>query len=196
MAGLDDVLSGNRAAVDEFVGALERASEGWTRRPPDAWSPSQLAEQGTRVFEEAGNVVAGTPTDASMLPQFFLAAVRGGFFRTVLNHKAFPKLTPNEAPDSATGLKSAAEARTRLEAALARFDQECRAAEAAGRQVISKYGTVSVEDYARFQEYQTRGYCRELNAILDVDARRTAETEILKPVTREEALRRRNSHGG
>jgi hypothetical protein len=54
-------------------------------------------------------------------------------------------------------------ARVRLEGALARFDQECRRRAASGQHVVSTgFGTVSVEDYARFTEMHTRHHCKQM----------------------------------
>jgi hypothetical protein len=63
----------------------------------------------------------------------------------------------------ASGPATPAQARVSLEGALARFDQECRRKAASGQNVVSTpFGTVSVEDYARFQALHTRHHCKQM----------------------------------
>jgi len=48
---------------------------------------------------------------------------------------------------------------------LARFDRECRACASGGQPVASAtFGTVSVEDYARFIELHTRHHAKQMPA--------------------------------
>ena len=165
MADVDDVLAGTRAAVIDFVAAAERSAATWTTpRAPGKWSPSQVVEHVTRCWEESANVVSGAPS--MPMPPAFLRLVGRLFFYRILKKDAFPKgFKANKAMDPTGGPATPAEARARLEGALARFDQECRRRAASGQRVVSTpFGTVSVEDYARFQALHTRHHCKQLPA--------------------------------
>lgn len=158
MADVNAVLAANRAAVNDLIAAAERSGAAWTTpRAPGKWSPSQVVEHVARALEESANVVSGAPSKFPTFPSFLRPLVRGLFFNRVLKKSAFPKAKTNQAFDPASGPATPAEAHGRLETALARFDQECRARVGAGQNVVSTiFGTVSVEDYARFQELHTR----------------------------------------
>lgn len=171
MRTLDDVLAANRAAVNDLIDAGEGSGSGWTVPPaPGKWSPSQIAEHVARALEESANVVAGLPSRFPTIPAPLRPLVRLLFFNRVLKKRAFPKAKTNKALNPASGPATVAEARIRLEAALARFGHECRAREAGGRMVSSAmFGTVSVEDFARFQELHTRHHSRQIaRAVLRV----------------------------
>jgi hypothetical protein len=158
MADVNAVLAANRAAVNDLIAAAERSGAAWTTpRAPGKWSPSQVVEHVARALEESANVVAGAPSKFPTFPGFLRPLVRGLFFNRVLKKGAFPKAKTNKAFDPASGPATPVEARGRLETSLARFDQECRSRAASGESVVSTiFGTVSVEDYARFQELHTR----------------------------------------
>jgi hypothetical protein len=80
-----------------------------------------------------------------------------------LRNRAFPKARTNKQMDPATGPATPAEARRRLEDALARFDRECRAC-AAGHGVVAStiFGRISVADYAQFIALHTCHHCRQM----------------------------------
>ena len=164
MADLNSVLAANRAAVNDLIAAAERSAASWTTpRAPGKWSPSQVVEHVARALEESANVVAGTPSKFPTLPRILRPVVRGLFFNRVLKKGAFPKAKTNRALDPASGPATPVEARGRLEGALARFDEASRAMAAAGQLVASTiFGTVSVQDYARFQELHTRHHGRQM----------------------------------
>ena len=119
MADVNDVLVANRAAVIELVAAAERSAATWTTpRAPGKWSPSQVVEHVARGLEEAGNVVSGAPS-IPMPPAFLRPLVRL-FFNRILKKDAFPKgWKSNKAFDPASGPATPAQARVRLEGALA-----------------------------------------------------------------------------
>ena len=73
-----------------------------------------------------------------------------------------PALTASLHLDPTGGPATPAEARVRLEGALARFDQDCRRRAASGQHVVSSFGTVSVEDLARYSAMHTRHHCKQL----------------------------------
>ena len=164
MADVNDVLAGTRAAVIDFVAAAERSASTWTTpRAPRKWSPSQIVEHVARCWEESAKVVSGAPS--MPMPPAFLRLVGRLFFYRILKKDAFPKgFKAIKAMSPTSGPATPAEARVRLEGALARFDQECRRRAASGQHVVSTpFGTVSVEDYARFQALHTRHHCKQMS---------------------------------
>jgi len=163
MADIDDVLAGNHAAVFDLVAAAERSASTWTTpRAPGKWSPSQVVEHVARGLEEAGNVVSGAPSIA-MAPAFLRPLARL-FFNRILKKDAFPKgFKAHKAMNPTGGPATPAEARIRLERALATFDQECRRRVASGQHLVStSFGTVSVEDFVRFNALHTRHHCKQM----------------------------------
>jgi hypothetical protein len=152
MADVDDVLAANSAAVIDLVAAAERSSATWTTpRAPGKWSPSQAVEHVARSLEESANVVSGAPSKFGTSPALLRPLFRLFFYR-ILKKDAFPKAKAAKAFDPPSGPATPAQARVRVEGALARFDQECRRRAASGQNVVSTpFGTVSLEDYARFQ---------------------------------------------
>ncbi len=164
MADVGTVLAGNRAAVDDLIAAADRTGAAWTTpRAPGKWSPSQVVEHVARALEESANVVAGTRSKFPTFPTMLRSIVRGLFFNRVLRKGKFPKAKTTKALDPATGPATPAEARRRLEGALAQFDQACRTRAASGPIITSTlFGAVSVEDYAKFQELHTRHHRAQL----------------------------------
>lgn len=168
MADVSALLAANRAAVEDMVKAAER-SDWTTPRAPGKWSPQQVVEHVARAYEEGGNVISGKPTKLPTLPFFVRPLARIMFNRAVKTGK-FPRaktnkpMDPSKVPDP--GPASPAEARARLEAALAKFDEACRARAASGHPVISgAFGKVSVEDYARFTELHTRHHTQQIPSV-------------------------------
>ena len=163
MADVNDVLAANRAAVIDLVAAAERSAATWTTpRAPGKWSPSQVVEHVARTLEESANVVAGVPSKFPPLPAFLRPLARL-FFKWILKKGAFPKAKAAKAFDPTSGPATPAQARVRLEGALAKFDQECRRRAASGQNVVTTgFGTVSVEDYARFTAVHTRHHCKQM----------------------------------
>ena len=164
MADVNSALAANRDAIRELIDAAEKAGGTWTvPRAPGKWSPAQVVEHVALALEESANVVAGAPSKFPTLPRFVRPLVRGLFFNRVLQKKAFPKAKTNKAFSPASGPATPAAARARLEAALANFDQACRAQSARGTKVDSSiFGAVSVEDYATFQEIHTRHHRKQM----------------------------------
>lgn len=165
MADVNSALAGNRDAIRELVAAAEKSGAAWTvPRAPGKWSPSQVVEHVALALEESANVVSGAPSKFPTLPRFVRPLVRGLFFNRVLQKKAFPKAKTNKAFNPASGPATPAAARARLEAAMVRFDEACRASAANGTKVDSSvFGAVSVEDYATFQELDTRHHCKQMS---------------------------------
>jgi|SRR4051812_27966548 len=163
MTDLRDVLAANRAAVIDFVAAAERSATTWTTpRAPGKWSPSQVVEHVARGLDEAANVVSGAPSIP--MPPAFLRPLARLFFNRILKKGAFTKgFKSNKLLDPTSGPATPAEARVRLEEAFGRFDRECRRRTASGQHVVSTgFGTVSIEDYARFNAMHTRHHCQQL----------------------------------
>jgi DinB superfamily len=164
MADVNDVLAANRAAFMDFLAAAERSAATWTSpRAPGKWSPSQVVEHVARGLEEGANVVSGAPS-IPMPPAFLRPLLRLFFFNRILKKDAFPKgFKAHKAMNPTSGPATPAEARVRLEGALARFDQECRRRVASGQHVVSTgFGTVSVEDLVRFSALHTRHHCKQM----------------------------------
>ncbi len=164
MADINEVLIENRAAVDEVIDAADRSKSVWSTAPaPGKWSPSQIVEHVARSLEEAAHVVAGKPSKLPALPFFLRPLVRRLLFKRVLRTNAFPKSRTNKAMNPISGSESPAAARVRLEQALRDFDRECRACETSGRSVTSAaFGTVPLNEYARFIAIHTRHHCKQM----------------------------------
>jgi hypothetical protein len=164
MADVNDVLAANRAAVIDLVSAAERSAATWTTpRAPGKWSPSQVVEHVAGGLEEAANVVSGAPS-IPMPPAFLRPLLRLIFFNRILKKDAFPNgFKAHKAMNPTSGPATPAEARVRLEGALARFDQECRRRVGSGQHLVSTgFGTVSVEDFVRFNALHTRHHCKQM----------------------------------
>ncbi len=163
MSDISEVLAANHAAVLDFAAAAERSAATWTTpRAPGKWSPSQVVEHVARGLDEGANIVSGTPSIAG--PPAFLRPLARLFFRRILKKGAFATgLKALKALNPASGPATPAEARVRLEAAFAKFDQACRKRAAAGDDVrTSVFGTVSLEDLVRFNALHTRHHCKQM----------------------------------
>ena len=163
MAEIHDELAANRAAVLELAAAAERSAETWTTpRAPGKWSPSQVVEHVARGLDEGANIVAGTPSIPP--PPAFLRPVARLFFYRILRKGEFSKgLKSMKALNPTSGPATPAEARVRLEAAFARYDEECRRQAASGPNVrTAVFGMVSLEDMVRFNALHTRHHCKQL----------------------------------
>ena len=164
MADINDTLADNRAAVLDLVAAAERSAATFTTpRAPGKWSPSQVVEHVARGLEEGANVVSGAPS-IPMPPAFLRPLLRLFLFNRILKKDALPKgFKAHKAMNPTSGPATPAQARVRLEGALARFDQECRRRVASGQHVVSTgFGTVSVEDFVRFNALHTRHHCKQM----------------------------------
>ena len=163
MADVNDELAANRAAVLDLVAAAERSAATWTTpRAPGKWSPSQVVEHVARGLAEGANIVSGNPSVPA--PPAFLRPLARLFFYRILKKGTFSKgLKSSKALNPTSGPATPAEARVRLEAAFARFDQECRRRAGSGPPVrTSVFGTVSVEDLVRFNALHTRHHCKQM----------------------------------
>ena len=162
MADVNAVLEANRNAVAELIAAAETCGTAWNRAPaPGKWSPSQVVEHVAISLEESANRVSGLPSKLPKIPSFLHPLVRAFLFKRVLKNRTFPKARTNKAMNPASGPATPADARIRLETALARFDRACRAC-ASGTVASPAFGTVPVEDYAQFIEIHTRHHCKQL----------------------------------
>jgi hypothetical protein len=172
MADVNDALADNRAAVLDLAAAAERSAATWTTpRAPGKWSPSQVVEHVGRGLEEGANVVAGAPSSIPKPPAFLRPLLsllrpllRVLFFNRILKKGVFPGgFKAHKAMNPASGPATPAEARVRLEGALARFDEECHKRIASGRHVVSTgFGTVSIEDMVRYSALHTRHHCQQM----------------------------------
>jgi hypothetical protein len=157
-------LSGVHAAIAELLSAAERAEPVWTvPRAPGKWSPSQTVEHVARIMEESANVVAGVPSKFPNVPFFLRPLVRARMFNRILKRQAFFEMKGSRAFTPASGPDTPADARVRLNGALARFDQACRARGATGQDVASSlFGRVPVADFVRFQELHVRHHLQQM----------------------------------
>jgi len=164
MDNVNEILAANAAVVNDLIATAEKSASVWMLpRAPGKWSPSQVVEHVARALEESANVVAGAPSKFPTFPTFLRPLVKAFFFNNVLKKKAFPKAKTTKPLNPSSGPTTPAEARLRLETALTKFDQACRARSASRQSVASTiFGTVSVEDYARFQELHTRHHCKQI----------------------------------
>lgn len=162
MADFNDELAANRAAVIDLIAAAERSAATWTTpRAPGKWSPSQVVEHVARGLDEGANIASGAPSIP--MPPVVLRLVGRLIFYWILKREAFPTgFKAHKAMNPASGPATPAEARVRLEAAFARFDQQCRRRAASGQHVVSYLGTVSVEDFVRFNAIHTRHHCKQM----------------------------------
>jgi hypothetical protein len=174
MPDLETSLAGDHAAVAALLAAADRAGAAWTvPRAPGKWSPSQVVEHVTRILEESANVASGAPSKFPKMPFFVRPIARALVFNRTLRKNAFPDkmkasaaFDPASGPAPAPGSATPPEARVRLEGALKRFDQACRARAASGQDVMSTiFGAVSVADFARFQELHIRHHYLQMPGV-------------------------------
>jgi hypothetical protein len=165
MGDMTSVLNENRSAVTDLLAAADRTGTAWTMAPaPGKWSPSQVVEHVARTLEEAGHVVAGTPVKGPALPAFVRPVLRMIFFNRIVSKGTFPKgYKAAKSMDPASGPATPADGRRRLEAALSTFDQACRAQAETGHAVASGiFGSVPVEDFAKFVALHTRHHVQQI----------------------------------
>ena len=166
MGDVKSVLNENRSAVDDLLAAADRTGAAWQTAPaPGKWSPSQVVEHVARVLEEAGHVVAGTPSKFPTLPAFVRLVLRTLFFKRIVSKGTFPKSRAAKSFNPASGPATPADARRRVEAALSTFDQACRARAETGQPVASGvFGSVPVEDFAKFMAVHTRHHVKQIGS--------------------------------
>jgi hypothetical protein len=166
MPDLDLSLTDVHAAGAALLASVDNAGAAWiVPRAPGKWSPSQVVEHVARILEESANVASGAPSKFPRIPVFLRPIVRSLVFNRILRRKAFLTMKASEALDPAAGSATPAEGRVRLEGALTRFDQACRAREASGQNVASTiFGSVSAADFARFQELHIRHHLLQMPA--------------------------------
>jgi len=165
MIDITAVLAANRAAVEDLVAAAEASSARWTTpRAPGKWSPAQVVEHVALSLEEGANVVAGRPTKLPSLP-FFIRPLARIFFNRVVRTGKFPTAKAAQDMKPEVGPATPADARPRLEQALAAFERECTArASSDGIAPSQAFGKVSVADYMRFTELHTRHHIKQMSA--------------------------------
>jgi Protein of unknown function (DUF1569) len=164
MADLNSALDNVRAAVGEFLAAADSASRVWTvPRAPGKWSPSQVVEHVARIMEESASVAAGLPSKFPTVPIFLRPITRLLVFKRILRRNSFLKMKTGEGFDPATGVATTADGHARVEAALKKFVEACRARADSGEKVASTlFGKVAVADFARFQELHVRHHREQL----------------------------------
>lgn len=164
MSDIDEAIRANREAVNALIVAAEASGSAWTTpRAPGKWTPSQVVEHVAMALEESANVVDGAPSKFPNVPGLLRPLLRGMFFNRVVAKGTFFKAKTNPAMNPASGPATPADARTRLEAAMNRFDRACHA-KAAGEGIVhsTAFGNVSVVDYARFTAAHTRHHTLQI----------------------------------
>lgn len=166
MSNLDAILTEGRAAMDDFSSAAERSEHLWTTpRAPGKWAPYQVVEHVALALEESANAVVEAPSKFPNLPSFLRPLVRGAVLNRILKKNAFFKAKTSKALNPKSGPATSAEARERLDTALAKFDTACRARASSLPSFESTvFGKVSVDDYARFQVLHIRHHRKQLPA--------------------------------
>jgi len=165
MADLNTALAGSKNAVDELVGAGERAPAAWTApRAAGKWSPSQIVEHVARTLEESANVADGRPSKFPKVPGVIQPLARRLAFTRVLRKSEFPRGKTNKAMNPVSGPDTPADGRARLVAAHQKFEDACRRlASQGGRMRTPIFGPVAVEDYVRFMELHTRHHREQMS---------------------------------
>lgn len=164
MPDLEAILKANRDALADMAAAGERSGADWTTpRAPGKWSPSQVVEHVARILEESAHVVLGEPSRLPRLPGFLRPLMGVLFFKPILKKGRFVKAKTNRPMDPEAGPATPADGKGRLDGAMALFEQACRTRAASGLDIRHPvFGTVSVADYARFQELHTRHHTRQI----------------------------------
>jgi hypothetical protein len=162
VSALDDAVADIRGAVGDMVAAADAAASRWTTpRAPGKWSPSQVTEHVARALEESANQVKGLPSKLPSLPALLRPPIRLLFFNRVIRGAPFRNARTNPPMDPERGPATPAEARARLERALAVFEGACR--ERSTEVVRSPtFGPVSVPDLVRFQAAHTRHHTKQI----------------------------------
>lgn len=167
MTTIADALQQNRVAVDEFLSAAAAATSHWTTpRAPKKWSPSQVTEHVARALEQSGYGVAGKPTLFPVFPRLLRPIMRGVFFNRMVKTGHFPGGAKTNKPmDPESGPPNVAEARVRLEGALAVLTAASLARGPDDRLVdTTTFGKVDLADYLVFQAHHTRHHRPQLGA--------------------------------
>jgi Protein of unknown function (DUF1569) len=164
MPDLNESLAGFHAAATEFLAAVDGAGNAWAvPRAPGKWSPAQVTEHVARILEESAHVAAGAPSKFPTVPALLRPFVRALMFNRILKKNAFSDMKAIAAFVPPAGSGTPTEGRRRLEGAVARYDQACRARAASGQGVASSmFGTVSVADFARFQALHIRHHLLQM----------------------------------
>jgi DinB superfamily len=167
MPELNVSLADAHTAVAALLAAADDAGAAWTvPRAPGKWSPSQLVEHLARVLEESANVASDAPSKFLKMPTLLRPILRGIVFKRILKKGAFPKIKAIAAFDPTSGPATPRDGRVRLEGALSRFDQACRARGASGHDVMSTvFGAVSVTEFVRFQELHIRHHYLQMPGV-------------------------------
>ena len=133
---IENILSANRAAIDDLISAAENSRDNWTTaRAPGKWSPSHLVEHVAITLDESAKLTAGEPADFPSMPSVVHPLMRIFLFNRVLKKQRFPKAKTFASFDPEKGPASPEDARDRLLAALTRFADACRIRAADGEHV-------------------------------------------------------------
>ena len=165
MTNLETNLADNWAAVAEFIATARSldAKEWTTPRAEGAWSPGQIVQHVSIVYEYSRDIVRGTPSGGS-LPRFLRPLLRRLVVDSTL--KAGQATRKGRAPGILRPAPTAPpqpEGIARLEAAAKGFDTAVR--ESNGADVVHPFfGRMPAPDYVRFQAIHTRHHRRQLTS--------------------------------
>lgn len=165
MTTVAEALQQNRAAVEEFLSTAAGSSGHWaTPRAPKKWSPAQVTEHVARALEQSGYGIAGKPTLFPVFPRMLRPIMRGVFFNRMVKTGHFPGGAKTNKPmDPDTGPATVAEARARLQGALAVLEAASRARGPQDQLVdTGTFGKVDLADYLVFQAHHTRHHRPQL----------------------------------
>ena len=165
MTQLETSLADNHAAVEEFMATARSldARQWSTPRAEGAWSPGQVVQHVTIVYEYSRDVARGAPSGGS-LPGFLRPLLRRFAVDPALKAGQFTRKgrSPGFLQPAATSAPQA-EAIPRLEKALREFEDAIRASN--GADVNHPFfGRMTAANYLRFQAIHTRHHRRQLTS--------------------------------
>jgi hypothetical protein len=156
-------LRESRLAVGQLVAAAEATGVGWAiPQAPGKWSPSQIVEHIARAFDGSVAMAEGRPSAFPRIPALLHPPLRI-VFRRLLKVGTFPKGRTTRGMNPAAGSATPDEARARIEAAHARYEDACRGLAVRGAPMRTPmFGAVPLGDFIRFMELHTRHHLRQL----------------------------------
>lgn len=167
MSTLEDALTDNRRAVDDFIAAARAvAPTKWAEpRAPGKWSPGQVAEHLAISYELGRKVLTG---DAPFprLPRPLRAVLRWWVVRPVLRSGKFPSGFKTSKPFIPASVPAPLDATcARLTGAAATFADEhaARARTGAETLVHPVFGTLTLAEYVRFNAAHARHHMGQLS---------------------------------
>lgn len=165
MTQLETALTDNHQAVEDFLATARGldTTQWGTPRGEGLWSPGQVVQHVTIVYEYSRDVVRGTPSGGS-LPRFLRPLLRRFAVDPALKAGQFTR--KGRAPGFLRPSAAASpqpEAIARLERALKDFEDAMRASQGADVR-HPFFGRMPAPEYLRFQAIHTRHHRRQLTS--------------------------------